>query len=112
MKLVAANKVAEAYEKYVAPGFRHHNAYYPGDAASLQKGMQESAERFPNKRFDIQRAVEEGDVVMVHSRMLLQPGMPEAALVHIFRFENDRIAELWDICQMEPDDIVNTLGMF
>lgn len=112
MKLVAANKVAEAYAAYVAPDFRHHNAYYPGNAAALQKGMEESAQRFPDKQFTIQRTVEEGDVVVVHSRMLLQPGMPEVALVHIFRFADDRIAELWDISQVEPEGMANELGMF
>lgn len=112
MKLVAGNRIAEAYDTCVAPSFRHHNAYYPGDAESLRKGMQESAERFPNKQFEIQRTVEEGDLVMVHSRMRPQAGMPEMALVHIFRFENGLIAELWDIGQAEPDEVVNTLGLF
>jgi hypothetical protein len=33
--LVASGKVREAYEKHVGAGFRHHNPYFRGDAASL-----------------------------------------------------------------------------
>ena len=35
-----------------------------------------------------------------------------AALVHLFRFEGDRIAELWDIGQAVPEQSVNANGMF
>jgi hypothetical protein len=35
-----------------------------------------------------------------------------AALVHVFRFEGDRIAELWDIGQPVPEHSVNAAGMF
>jgi hypothetical protein len=32
--------------------------------------------------------------------------------VHILRFENSRIAEMWDIAQEIPPDSPNALGMF
>jgi predicted SnoaL-like aldol condensation-catalyzing enzyme len=35
-----------------------------------------------------------------------------AALVHLFRFEGDRIAELWDIGLPVPAESVNTNAMF
>ena len=38
--------------------------------------------------------------------------MPELALVHIFRFEGHRVAELWDIGQAAPDNSPNENGMF
>jgi hypothetical protein len=41
-----------------------------------------------------------------------KPGDNGAAVVHTFRFEGDRIAELWDIGQPVPADSVNDNGMF
>jgi predicted SnoaL-like aldol condensation-catalyzing enzyme len=34
------------------------------------------------------------------------------AVVHIFRFENGKIAELWDVGQAVPDGAVNEHSMF
>lgn len=52
LSLASSGKVHEAYEKYVHPHFRHHNPYFKGDRESLLKGMEESAVRFPQKRFE------------------------------------------------------------
>lgn len=56
--------------------------------------------------------MQEGDLVAVHARVRMKPGDPGVALVHIFRFEGDRIAELWDIGQAPPENSPNEHGMF
>ncbi len=38
LQLVVSGKVQEAYSNYISEDFRHHNAYFPGDANSLMKG--------------------------------------------------------------------------
>ncbi len=75
-------------------------------------GMEENARQNPDKRLDVLHVVEEGDVVAVHSRVQQKPDDRGAALVHLFRFEGDRIVELWDIGQPVPAESVNTNGMF
>ncbi len=60
----------------------------------------------------MQRALEDGDLVAVHSRVRLKPGEPGIAIVHIFRFEGDLVAELWDVGQPVPSDSPNANGMF
>lgn len=112
LKLCAAGNVDEAYGNYISPTFRHHNPYFPGDAESLKAGMAEAQAKFPNTKLDVQHVFEEGDLVAVHSRVQHAPDMPEIAVVHIFRFEGDRIAELWDIGQAAPTDSPNENGMF
>ncbi len=71
--------------------------------------MQENADKFTDKKIEIFRAIEEGDLVAVHSRVSLNPGGPTVAVVHIFRFEGERIAELWDVGQVIPADAVNQM---
>src|SRR2546426_4678670 len=112
LKLAASGKVDEAYGNYIGANFRHHNPYFPGDAESLKAGMAEAATKFPNTTLDVQRVFEEGDTVAVHSRVRHSPDTPEIAVVHIIRFEGDRIAELWDVGMEAPKDSPNENGMF
>lgn len=109
---VASGRVREAYAKHVGSGFRHHNPYFAGDAESLMNGMEENARENPQKRLDVLRALEDGDLVAVHSRVRHTPDERGYALVHLFRFEADRIAELWDLAQEVPAESVNENGMF
>src|SRR5687767_1422582 len=74
LRLAASGSVREAYQKHVAAGFRHHNPYFRGDAESLAAGIAENCAKFPDKKLEIQRAVEEGDLVAVHSRVKMKPG--------------------------------------
>jgi predicted SnoaL-like aldol condensation-catalyzing enzyme len=112
LKLAASGNVSEAYANYISPTFRHHNPYFAGDAESLKKGMAEAAAKFPDTKLEVQRIFEEGELVAVHSRVQHGPGGPAISVVHIFRFEGDRIAELWDVGQQQPEDSPNKNGMF
>ncbi len=74
--------------------------------------MEEDEARSPGKRLDVQVALEDGDYVAVHSRLRRSADEPDIAVVHIFRFEQGRIAELWDVVQVAPQELVNENGMF
>ncbi len=111
-KLIISGHIREAYEKYVSPDFIHHNPYFPGDRESLLVGMEENQKEFPDKIFETQRLVEDGDLVVAHSRLRMKSDMPEIITVHIFRFENDLIAEEWDVGQPVPEDCPNKNGAF
>jgi predicted SnoaL-like aldol condensation-catalyzing enzyme len=74
--------------------------------------MERSAVQFPDKVFEAVRALEDGDFVAVHGRIRLEAGGAEYALIHIFRFEGDRIAEEWEAGQEIPKESPNKNGMF
>jgi predicted SnoaL-like aldol condensation-catalyzing enzyme len=112
LQLAATGKVREAYERFVGAGFRHHNPYFRGDAESLRAGMEEAAAKFPRTSIEFQRALEEGTLVAVHSRVRHEPGGRAIAVVHLFRFEGSSIVELWDIAVEEPPQSPNEHGMF
>lgn len=112
LRLVASGKVREAYGKYISPEFRHHNPFFRGDAESLMIAMEENAVQHPYKILEIQRALQDGDLVAVHSQVKLNPKELGLALVHIFRFKGNLIAELWDIGQAVPENSPNEYGMF
>ena len=112
LRLASSGKVREAYDTYVGPNFKHHNPYYRGDAKSLAAGMEENHGKFPGTTLEVQRALEEGDLVAVYSCVHLKPDGPKVAVVHMFRFEQGRIVELWDVGQVIPEDSSNEYGMF
>ena len=112
LKMASGGNVREAYSQFVALDFRHHNPFYEGSASSLSVGMEENARQNPDMIFDVKRAIAEGDFVVVHSHVRQRPGDVGAVVVHIFRFENGRIAELWDIGQPITDESANQYGMF
>jgi len=112
LRLVSSNHIRDAYTRFVAPGFRHHNAWFRGDGAALMAGMEQNAAANPHKVFEVKQAIAEGDRVAVHSHVRMKAQDRGIAVVHIFRFEGGRIAELWDLGQPIPEDSPNENGPF
>jgi predicted SnoaL-like aldol condensation-catalyzing enzyme len=112
LRLAASGKVRDAYAKHVGPGFRHHNPHFRGDAKSLMEAMEQNAAKNPEKTFEVKRALQDGEQVAVFSHVRQKPSDNGAAVVHILRFEGDRIVELWDVGQPIPEKPVNENGMF
>ncbi|MEH6682714.1 MAG: nuclear transport factor 2 family protein [Sediminicola sp.] len=112
LKLASKGQSSKAFELYVSGDFKHHNAWFKGDGQTLMIAMEENAKKTPDKVFEIQRALEDGNLVAVHSRVRQTPNDLGAAVIHIFRFDNDKIVELWDFGQGVPAEMVNENGMF
>ena len=111
LKLASSGELDEAYN-HVAQDFRHHNPHFRGGAESLKAGMAEAHKKFPNTKLEVQRAIDEGDLVAVHSRVQHARDTQPISVVHIFRFEGDQIAELWDVGMEVPKDSPNPNGVF
>ena len=112
LKLASSGRAREAFERYVSRDFRHHNAFFPGDGASLMKAMDDNAARNPDKELTIHLAVSDGDQVATFSHVRHDKTGKGAAVVHFFRFENEHIVELWDVGQQVPAESPNANGMF
>ena len=113
LEMAGTGKVQEAYDQYVAPSFIHHNQYFKGDRQSLLTAMQDASKTSPNKSIEIKHVYEDGDTVITHSLVTRRDAeAPGIAVVHIFRFGQDRIVELWDLGQPISADSPNENGMF
>jgi predicted SnoaL-like aldol condensation-catalyzing enzyme len=112
LRMAGMGQVQEAYDQYIAPSFIHHNQYFKGDRQSLMDAMREASKATPNKSIEIRRVYEDGDTVITHSVVTRQrPDAPPIVVVHIFRFEQDRIVELWDLGQPVSKDSPNQNGV-
>jgi predicted SnoaL-like aldol condensation-catalyzing enzyme len=110
LRLVVAGDIEEAYQKYVDMQGKHHNAFFPAGFLSLKKGMIDDHSQFPEKQITIVNALGEDDRVAVLSH--LRRGKDDMAVVHLFRFKDNKIVELWDCGQALPADSPNADGAF
>ena len=65
----------------------------------------------PELPFEVQRILVDGDLAMVHVKAS-RPGAPDAAVADIYRFEDGRIVEHWDVLQPVPAGAVHDHPMF
>ncbi|UWX04183.1 nuclear transport factor 2 family protein [Pseudoxanthomonas sp. NC8] len=112
LRMCAGGEVRAAFARFVAADFVHHNAWFPGDRQSLLEAMEQSAAGEPNKSFEPRQVIDGGDRVVVLSHLRRADGDIEMAVVHIARFHDGKIVELWDMGQQIPKDSPNRLGMF
>lgn len=112
LELAASGQVDEAYEKYVHPDFYHHNVYFKGDRETLRLAMKDAHVQSPNKSYEAKRVLEDGDLIAVHGRVVLASDDKELNVVHIFRFEGDKIVEEWETGAEVPADSPNENGIF
>lgn len=112
LQLIVAGEIDKAYEKYVSEDFIHHNPYFAGDRESLKQAMKQNDNASPNKSFEVKIAISEDDKVMVYSHLKQNDDDLGAAVVHICRFHEGKIVEMWDVGQPVLEDSPNENGMF
>jgi predicted SnoaL-like aldol condensation-catalyzing enzyme len=112
LQLASSGKVREVYSRFVGDEFRHHNPFFEGSAESLQAAMEANARQNLDKILEVKRVIVDGEFVVTHSHIQQRPGDLGAAVVHIFRFKEGRIVELWDLGQPLPEESPNIYGMF
>ena len=112
LELASSGEVDEAYQRFTSRTGRHHDPHFAAGFDALKAGMKENSERFPRKQLTIKHVVGEGNLVAVHSHVVLEPGDLGVATMHLFRFEAGKIVELWDFTQPIPADSPNSHGAF
>jgi predicted SnoaL-like aldol condensation-catalyzing enzyme len=69
---------------------------------------------FPNNRGEIKHALADGDLVALHIHNRRSPELRGNAVVDLFRIENGKVVEHWDVVQAipEPEKAKNKNTMF
>ena len=108
MKGLFITRDASVIDKYWSPNYIQHNPNVPNGSAVL-KGWIGSLT--PNFKYEIGMVIAEGDYVMMHGRY--SGMMPKVMVgVDIFRLENGKIVEHWDILQEEVTKTASGNPMF
>jgi len=102
----------EAAAKHFGPKYIQHNPTAPDGIEGFKAFIAMRKEKFPNAKSEIKRVLAEGDFVMLHVHGVREPGERGVAIVDIFRLENGKIVEHWDVIQPIPEKPANNNGMF
>lgn len=102
----------EVVDRYVRPDYIQHNPLAPDGAETLKNLGKAVHQQFPDAAYDIKRVISEGDLVLVHSNVVMTPGTRGQAVFDIFRFQGGKIAEHWDVGQNVPEGSANGNDMF
>ena len=101
-----------AASKYLGPHYIQHNPTAPDGAEGLKGFIEFLRAKFPDSRSEIKRAFADGDYVILHVHSVREPGTRGRAIVDIFRLENGKVVEHWDVIQDIPEKAANANGMF
>jgi predicted SnoaL-like aldol condensation-catalyzing enzyme len=105
-------KPEEAVAKYLGPHYRQHNPGAADGPEPFIETVKRFAQIFPELRMEPKRIIAEGNYVVLHSHLILKPGDRGTAVVDIFRLENGKIVEHWDVVQEVPETAKNSNTMF
>jgi predicted SnoaL-like aldol condensation-catalyzing enzyme len=102
----------DAAAKYFGPRYIQHNPSAPDGIEGFKRLVTLLKEKFPNSHSEIKRAIAEGDYVVLHVHSVREPGQRGRAIVDMFRLENGKIVEHWDVIQDIPEKSANDNTMF
>ncbi|MGY8661862.1 nuclear transport factor 2 family protein [Bradyrhizobium sp. UFLA05-109] len=105
-------KDADAALAYVGDRYVQHNPNAPDGPEGFRKFIGFLREKLPNSHSEIKRSFVDGDYVILHVHAVREPGTRGNAIVDIFKLENGKIVEHWDVVQPIPDNPANNNTMF
>ena len=102
----------DAAAKYLGPRYTQHNPLAADGPAGLQAFLRYLKATYPDAHSEIKQVFADGDFVILHVHAVRVPGTRGNAIVDIFRLENGKVVEHWDVVQEIPEKAANGNGMF
>jgi len=109
--LLINKKDFESARKYMGDYYKQHNQKVADGPDGLRAHVENLKTNFPGVRSEIKKIIAEGDYVVLHVHSRRTP-QRQLAIVEIFRLENGKIVEHWDVVQEIPETSANGNGMF
>ena len=106
------HKPTEAAKKYFGDKYIQHNPMVPNGAAAFYGFFEGFFKKHPKSHVIIHRVLADGDLVALHLHSKLDEKDLGRAVVDIFRLENGKIVEHFDVVQNVPAKTANGNTMF
>lgn len=98
--------------KYVGTHYTQHNPTALDGTKGLNGYIQFLRDQHPHARSEIKRVFAENEYVILHVHAIFEPNSRGLAIMDIFKLENGKIVEHWDVIQEVPEKSANDNGMF
>jgi predicted SnoaL-like aldol condensation-catalyzing enzyme len=106
------HKPREAAEKYIGAKYIQHNPHVPNGAEPFYSYFEGYFRDHPNSHVEFAHVLAEGDLVVLHLNSKADKCDRGKAIVDIFRLENEKIVEHWDVTQDVPEKTASGNSMF
>jgi predicted SnoaL-like aldol condensation-catalyzing enzyme len=112
-KAIFEGDVENAFRIYGATPYRQHNPLIGDGMDGLRKFVAAMRANRPDAHGEIKRVFADGDFVILHSQWHGLSDSPRGeAVVDIYRCENGKAVEHWDVIQPIPERSANNNTMF
>ncbi len=112
-KAVFEGDVENAVRIYAGTPYRQHNPLIEDGMEGLRKFVASLLANHPDAHGEIKRVFADGDYVILHSQWHGLSDNPRGeAVVDIYRCENGKVVEHWDVIQPIPETAANSNTMF
>ncbi len=102
----------ETASKYLGPRYIQHNQRAADGADGLKDFIRLLRIKFPGAHSEIKQIFADGDYVILHVHAVRDEGTRGAAVVDIFRLQDNKIVEHWDVHEDILEKASNMNGMF
>lgn len=99
-------------EELLLENYKQHNPQAADGREGLLSHVADLQTEYPNRKIEFIHLFEDGNYVITHIHFSLIPGVQEVMGMDIFRFEDGKIAEHWDVIQAIPEQSANSNGMY
>jgi predicted SnoaL-like aldol condensation-catalyzing enzyme len=104
--------VRTAFMTWVAPDYIQHNPVAKDGRDNAIAALEPFFKAMPGMSYTVARVIVEGDLAVVHNKLMMNPADRGSAVVDIFRVKDCRIVEHWDVIQAIPAQSANDHPMF
>jgi predicted SnoaL-like aldol condensation-catalyzing enzyme len=109
--LIINKKDFESARKYMGLRYKQHNPLVKDYPEGLGEFINFLKTNHPGAKSEILRIFADGDYVILHVHSIRPPSI-HRAIIEIFRLENGKIDEHWDVIQEVPENSANPNTMF
>ena len=102
----------DAAAKFIGPRYVQHNPTAPDGPEGFKAFLNFLREKFPDSHNEVKHVFADGDYVVLHVHSVREKGSRGRAIVDIFKLEDGKIVEHWDVVQDVPEKSANANGMF
>ena len=99
-------------DRYIGTQYIQHNPYVADGKVPFVNYFTQYFKEHPNAKNTIKRVIAEGDLVVLHVHSTQNAQDRGEAVVDIFRVEQGKIVEHWDVIQSIPAESANRNTMF
>lgn len=109
--LIINNKDFESARRFMGDRYKQHNPLVKDGPEGLREFITFLKTNYPEARSEIKQVLADGNYVILHVHSVRSPQV-QRAIIEIFRLENGKIDEHWDVIQDIPANSANPNGMF